>query len=358
MQYFYLPVLIFSVILVTACSDNSDSSPKTITGEFIDSKVEGLSYKCSSGDEALTDKLGRFTCKTNDIISFSINSYELGSTTVAELISPKTLYPDDATKSLDLAQLLQTLDSDSYPTNGITLNYESEAVMALNSSVNVHFGDVDFDSAMSSYIGKTLVDETTALAHLNASLGLDTNSTQNIEVANDPLSTREIDTIGDTFNFWDLGDVKTDELYFTISYTGSEFTDVQNYYDSMSKGSMSTEKLYLAEEHGLVEDGVTFAERQGYVSERVKFSGILNYAALQYLMEKKSSIDYSTLDYPLLFIQGDIGQFWISASTNTNNERMISLKIYYNESAALRIRDFIGNKYYELEKEQQLDLAQ
>lgn len=155
-----------SVIAFSGCGGGSSSSePTSITGQFLDSAVQGLNYSCSSGSNGTTSANGEFTCDTGDTVTFSINGYEIGSVQAGTVITPKNLYPNDSAKATDVAQLLQTLDSDGNPNNGITIDAQSQAYQALDSA-QVALGQTDFDSAMASYIGIGLVDEATANAHM------------------------------------------------------------------------------------------------------------------------------------------------------------------------------------------------
>ncbi len=119
-------------LLLSGCGggagDSSDSSsstatPKTaeVSGQFIDSPVEGLSYECSSGLNGTTDINGEFICQENDNVSFSIDNLVLGSCPVEDVITPFHLYTNDLEKAYNLAQLLHSLDEDANPDNNIKL---------------------------------------------------------------------------------------------------------------------------------------------------------------------------------------------------------------------------------------------
>lgn len=188
------------LISLTGCGGSSSSANQqtntpTVTGQFIDSAVAGLNYECSSGTKGVTDLSGTFTCLQGDTIDFNINGFQIGSSIIGEKITPLTLYPNNLEVVKNIAQLLQTLDSDNNPDNGITLDSEDNAVKALSNSVDVKFDQVDFDSAIATYIGKILVDEATALVHLekNVDLGSENNTTKT--VPNAGFSYGKIDTL-------------------------------------------------------------------------------------------------------------------------------------------------------------------
>jgi len=178
-MYKKIAMTLTTAFLVSGCGGGDSSSPtstSTITGQFVDAAVSGLEYKCSSGTEGVTDIQGYFTCNQNDEVSFSINGFKIGSAKAQELVTPLSLAPDDNTTVANIAQLLQTLDSDNDPSNGISINNASQEVIAL-SNLTVSVDAVDFDSVVESYIGTSLVEETTAMEHLDLSVKNAVNNT-------------------------------------------------------------------------------------------------------------------------------------------------------------------------------------
>jgi len=101
-----------------------DDGPKGDSkGFFIDSGVEGLTYIASpSGLAGTTDADGRYEYNAGDTITFSIGSIELGSSAGSEYVTPMSFNPDDEEMGVRIAQLLQSMDSDKNPDNGITLD--------------------------------------------------------------------------------------------------------------------------------------------------------------------------------------------------------------------------------------------
>lgn len=163
---------IAAIGLLTGCGSSGGSSGETaaqVNGQFIDSAIAGLNYECSSGINGVTDLFGMFTCTAGDTISFNINGFQIGSSLVGETITPRTLYPNNPEVVTNLAQLLQTIDSDNNPANGIQIDSKSFAVEAL-ATADVALEQVDFDSAIVTYIGMPLIDEAIANAHLNESI--------------------------------------------------------------------------------------------------------------------------------------------------------------------------------------------
>ncbi|UCN00029.1 hypothetical protein LCX93_10935 [Sulfurimonas sp. SWIR-19] len=176
-SYIGLPVA--AGLLLVGCGgsggDSTQPQSSVITGQFIDAAVTGLEYKCSSGTEGLTDALGYFTCKQGDNVAFSINGLSIGSAPAQAIITPITLAADNNTTATNIAQLLQTLDSDNNLSNGITIDSDSEEVKSLKGA-NISMDAIDFDSVAKSYIGKDLVDEASATAHMQLNVKNATNN--------------------------------------------------------------------------------------------------------------------------------------------------------------------------------------
>ena len=144
----------------------SNSGAKEYRGAFIDAAVAGLSYSCQpSKMEGLTDKDGYFTCQQGDSISFYIAQNFIGSSSLKDIITPYDLLGGDA--AINLAQLLQTLDSDGNVANGILIDNE-KATKLLGESID--FNATDFDTAMQDSLGESLVGELEAKNHMDESI--------------------------------------------------------------------------------------------------------------------------------------------------------------------------------------------
>ena len=162
---------LFMAMGLSGCGAGSVGGGETVgvvSGQFLDSAVGGLAYSCSSGKSGLTDNNGEYTCDEGDTVTFSINGFVIGSTSASDLVTPNSLASDSA-QALNIAQLLQTLDVDNDPTNGVSIAQYGEQYDAMAAMANdgVSLGQSDFDTTVAAYISETLVDETTAQNHLN-----------------------------------------------------------------------------------------------------------------------------------------------------------------------------------------------
>ena len=126
-------ILISCSSLLIGCGNSNNEQTDPIieplldsrVGRFIDSPVAGISYL--SGElTGITDEQGLFEYQLVDgvaqLISFSFNNIELGSTTGKAIITPLDL-SDSATindlKVINVTRFLIMLDSDGDPSNGI-----------------------------------------------------------------------------------------------------------------------------------------------------------------------------------------------------------------------------------------------
>ena len=180
--------ILLSSVLLTACGGGSSSSAPDITeeqsdsrggladqdeegtteqsktGNFVDSPVSGIQYRTSTFS-GVTDIAGSFEYNTNEIIEFSIGSLILGAAVADSTVTPLELgtlngslengaldyqrnHQDRATNTL---RLLQTLDSDSYPENGITIseNTRNSINSIVNDNLNFNLDEEAFETQQS-----------------------------------------------------------------------------------------------------------------------------------------------------------------------------------------------------------------
>jgi hypothetical protein len=134
------------------------------TGAFIDSAVQGLSYSTAT-QSGLTNAAGEFKYRDGEVVTFKIGNIEIGSAFGAEYLSPLDItnsYLPVDTEASNVARLLQTLDTDSNPDNGITL---PATIAVLDSTL-----DISDTTAVEAAISKTLVAAVDAEDHLETSL--------------------------------------------------------------------------------------------------------------------------------------------------------------------------------------------
>jgi hypothetical protein len=137
--------LVASAFLVgcgsSSSDDNTADAVSTVyeTGYFIDAPVANCEYTTTSGKSGKTDTHGKFQYKKGDKVKFSIGKLSLGEASPAEdgLITPKNLGADEA-QTTTLLRVLQALDSDNDPSNGITISEDIiKSLQAMTKEVNL-----------------------------------------------------------------------------------------------------------------------------------------------------------------------------------------------------------------------------
>ncbi len=122
-----LPVLLGFVVSValSACGgkDSPPASETPLTGQFLDGPVEGLAFRTAT-QSGTTDSQGRFTYRAGETVTFSIGGMDLPSVPAAALVTPLEVAGTDNVndaKVVNLLVLLQSLDQDNNPSNGIKI---------------------------------------------------------------------------------------------------------------------------------------------------------------------------------------------------------------------------------------------
>ena len=99
-------------------------------GQFVDSAVSGLFYRTDTL-EGFTDHNGYFSYVPGETVSFYIGNIALGSAPGADVVTPIDLSAnggqlDDT--AINVLRLLQTLDEDGDPSNGIAITDRTHLV--------------------------------------------------------------------------------------------------------------------------------------------------------------------------------------------------------------------------------------
>jgi len=130
----------FAALVLVGCGGGSSSSSET-TGYLVDSAVVNEDYDCTADGSfnKTTGVDGSFTCTNMSQVRFRIGNLVLGE--IHALPSDKHVFPQDLVgvardtgvndaKVVAMAQLLQSLDSDGNPENGIAIAKETKTAIA------------------------------------------------------------------------------------------------------------------------------------------------------------------------------------------------------------------------------------
>ncbi len=176
-QKIIFKIYVFLIILYSPIVADLTVSGNNKTAYFLDSKISGVHYQCDNGGVLKTTGIdGSFsydnTCAN---ITFSLNNKViLGTISVANIPSDYKLYitdfagnsrTDTTTQYVkNLARLLQSLDSDENPKNGITIASNNiTSSLTINSSTT----PTTLQDILSlQYPTRTLLSELCAIVHL------------------------------------------------------------------------------------------------------------------------------------------------------------------------------------------------
>lgn len=205
----------------SGCSsdDKSKNNVDVKIGRFIDSPVEGLRYTTASLNGITSDE-GEFFYRDGETVIFYIGDILLPVTTAGVIVTPYTISGVIDTENISLiniTRLLQTLDTDGSPSNGITISDQAHEAA---SGITINFDSPTFDNDIESVVSNSgsvntsLVTETVAMAHLEESVKVDIEGMWTISVdenfsLNEPtifenISTYRISTNGNSYTVVDL----------------------------------------------------------------------------------------------------------------------------------------------------------
>jgi len=182
-QVFLLTPLVFGLISCGGGSGGIDGTGQTpddkiLTGRFIDSAIEGVSYKTATRS-GVTNAKGEFTYIAGETVVFGLGDLKFPAVTAAQIITPLELAGVEDINDIgvvNMARLLQSLDQDCDPDNGISIS--GEALLSA-AGLSLDFEDSEFDSKVVNLVAnggqtnpvcKTLIPASQAISHLQASL--------------------------------------------------------------------------------------------------------------------------------------------------------------------------------------------
>lgn len=172
---------IAATLLAAGCGGSSGSTPAPTpdpqpeatvsTGILLDSPVAGISYRTET-KKGVTNAQGEYAYLPGETVTFFIGGLEFPPVTARGIVTPADMAGDDKTTQTNILQILQTLDSDGDPENGITIHEEAAAAFA---ETKLDLAGEAFDAEVASVLesiggGLVLVTEADANAHFEKSL--------------------------------------------------------------------------------------------------------------------------------------------------------------------------------------------
>ncbi|NVK26100.1 MAG: VCBS repeat-containing protein [Gammaproteobacteria bacterium] len=154
---------------VVACAEINEEEESYNTGVFIDAPVSNINYKTDTNRGVTNDK-GEFLYKPGDSVTFYIDELLLPPVEASSVVTPLHIAKatsndskEQAIIAVNIARLLQSLDTDGNPANGIALQNDLKVSNGLDLTLNAS----DFESAMKTLMPDiALVKRDAAIAHL------------------------------------------------------------------------------------------------------------------------------------------------------------------------------------------------
>ena len=154
-RWTWLILVIFVIGGLASCGGNSDDSSSTggsgeqlsgsATGKLIDAAISGVNYSTSSKKAGVTDENGTYNYDYGDTVEFKLGSLTLGKVKATAIVTPINLAGDSISRLQNLLVLLQSLDSDNEPGNGITI--PADAAAAVGTDINLDSDPSEFESS-------------------------------------------------------------------------------------------------------------------------------------------------------------------------------------------------------------------
>jgi hypothetical protein len=118
-----LLVAVFSVLASSCGGGGGGADASALRGQFIDSPVAGLTYTTAS-QKGVTSADGSFDYAKGEQVTFSLGEIVFPKVKASLIVTPLSMAPGnniDADEAQNIAYLLQALDDDGIPSNGINI---------------------------------------------------------------------------------------------------------------------------------------------------------------------------------------------------------------------------------------------
>jgi uncharacterized protein (DUF1800 family) len=174
----YKITIYLSMLVLFACTSSTpdNQAREYKTGVVLDSAVEGLDYTCANHKTGITTKEGRFSCQQLPVqffigalaVSNKLNTLAKdGNVFLGDLLEVGRRNTEDNTV-LNLAVLLQSLDNDNNPENGIHLTEEVKSHFSINQHIT-QLKRPEIHTLLAN-LGKPIVTVNEARLHLESTL--------------------------------------------------------------------------------------------------------------------------------------------------------------------------------------------
>lgn len=285
-------ILLSIATLITSCGSDSSpsaggSSSSAVSMKFFDSLVSGLKYKTQAGDEGLTSS-GTLSCIPNELVEFYIGDFRLGS---GVSCGEKTVLPTDlfasstitSTEVINVGVLLQSLDDDGNPNNGINIpsavsNFEYASI-DLSDATDGNADSIpdvaaSFLSEVNSDSGATITSKTTTQVSAHFQISFGTNGTINKSFTN----TTELGGAGTCPTAFSV-EISNDTLGFSIT-SGTFSVDLTKFTQLSASRNLSNNNFDIVyESSDPTLDSGACAGNGGFAKSTLTIDGVAYYNA-------------------------------------------------------------------------------
>ncbi|MFK3858169.1 pectinesterase family protein [Pseudoalteromonas rhizosphaerae] len=206
-----IPSCLLITAILAGCGEDSSINVKEaplppVQGVFVDSPVAGLTYNSPSISNGVTNANGQFDYFRGEAIDFSIGALTFPTVSAANVLTPLALFSTDTVfhpAVINSLRLLQSLDVDGDPSNGITISEQAAqaAVMTLaeGQTITDYFSSDEFEANVNAWLAdagsanNTLIPADQAIVHFVDFIFKQYNSTQ-------PLAFNTADFSGTLYN--------------------------------------------------------------------------------------------------------------------------------------------------------------
>ncbi|MCE0559246.1 hypothetical protein [Motilimonas sp. E26] len=169
-------------LALAGCGGSSNSSTETPTpaptptpqiqkGIFLDSPVAGINYRTDTITAGVTNAQGEFEYIDGENVTFYLGDLIFPTAKASAQVTPADLGGGLATTTtVNILQLLQSLDDNGNPDDGIAITDTSKSAFV---GTGLDISSENFDSSVSAILtsmNKTLVTEEAAKAHFSSTL--------------------------------------------------------------------------------------------------------------------------------------------------------------------------------------------
>lgn len=114
-----LTAMLFSALALTGCDDDDVIDiPAVKQGQFLDSAVQNIDVYQNSKKISTTDKEGKYVYLDDSAVTFKVGKLTLGTSEAKDIVTPAD-FSKDTNVVTKVLQVLQSLDDDNKPENGI-----------------------------------------------------------------------------------------------------------------------------------------------------------------------------------------------------------------------------------------------